>query len=112
MGARAIIVTASFFFFIPAGLLALISPHMGGGEPQYGLFVLTFPFMGTCPFPVNGNMNNLSDMYYWPVLAGVGTAIFGVAGFVTENQKWAAIYAAILVLCWILVAVRLFAFNR
>jgi fucose permease len=51
-------------------------------------------------------------MYYWPVLAGIGTAVFGVAGFVTENQKWAAMYAAILVLCWILVAVRLFAFNR
>jgi hypothetical protein len=112
MGSRIIIVTASVLFFIPAALLALVSPHMGGGEPQYGMFLLTFPFMGSCPFPVNGNANTEADLYYWPVFAGLAMAGLGVVGLSNGKLRYAAIFVMIMILCWALTLFRFIVLNE
>ena len=90
----------------------MLSYPSGNGEPQYLSFVLVVPFVGTCPFPINGNVNIGSDLYYWPELVGLATAGLGVVGIANGRLRYAAIFVGILIVCWRLTLFRLVDLNH
>jgi hypothetical protein len=110
MVARIVIIFSAILFFIPSAILPLLT--YSNGNPQYLTFVLCFPFMGTCPFPINGNANSLADMYYWPVLIGLAVVGLGGVGLFTGKSRYAGIFVTILFLSWVLTLIRFIAMNE
>jgi hypothetical protein len=106
MASRIVILFSSILFFVPGFVLILLSYPSGNGDPETLSFLLVFPFIGTCPFPINGNVNISSDVYYWPEIVGLATAGLGIAGITTGRGSYALIFLGILFFSWILTLFR------
>ena len=109
MGTRITIIVSSILFFVPSFILLLFS--YTSGTPHYLRFILQIPFMGTYPLAVWPSDGREAYEAGWCVMIGLATAGLGVVGLVTGRPKYAAIFVAVLILCWALTLYRFVALN-
>lgn len=107
MTARIVIAGATIVGLIPGCVFSYASDNPN--PLLYLIFAPIFPFLGTCPFPIDAsNGLGLEDIYFWPILPCLIALALAIFGLVRNSVIVALAFSGVIAVSWALTFIRFF----